>query len=123
MYIANISINNNVTPPPHETTARTKPGVGRNAAPKAGGRGKGCAKTFKYHRVGSCDDLLESAGDGGFMVIGLSGSLGDGDGSRLVSMVATAPVPFVCKCCKGCNAAGGGGERRPLTPGIKGPPP
>lgn len=60
---------------------------------------------------------LESAGDGGLiMVTGLSGSLGDGDGSRLVMM-----VPFV-KCCIGCTATGGGGERRPLTPGINGPP-
>lgn len=52
------------------------------------------------------------------MVIGLSGSLGDGDGSRLVSIT---PVPLVCKCCIGC-IAGGGGERRPLTPGMSGPP-
>lgn len=63
-------------------------------------------------------NLLESAGDGGLMVIGLSGSLGDGDGSRLVIMAPTTPVPLVCKCCIGCMGIGGGGERRPLTPGI-----
>lgn len=67
-----------------------------------------------------CLHSLESAGDGGFMVIGLSGSLGDGDGSRLVSM---APTPPVCKCWIGCIVAGGGGERRPLTPGINAPAP
>lgn len=65
---------------------------------------------------------LESAGDAGFMVIGLSGSLGDGDGSRLVSMT---PTPFVCKCCIGCMEAGGGGggeDRRLLAPGMSVPP-
>lgn len=64
---------------------------------------------------------LESAGDGGFMVIGLSGSLGDGDGSRLACSMT--PTPFVCKCCIGCMVVGGGGgERRPLTADINGWP-
>lgn len=77
--------------------------------------GTGRARWHVYNDDG--ENSLESAGDGGLMVIGLSGSLGDGDGSRLVIM-----VPFV-KCCIGCITAGGGGERRPLTPGINGPPP
>lgn len=58
------------------------------------------------------------------MVIGLSGSLGDGDGSRLVSMAPTPPAPpLVCKCWIGWMDTGGGGESRALTPpGISAPP-
>lgn len=84
----------------------------------------------KTHRPNRCIkwyyeirwNSLESAGDGGLMVIGLSGSLGDGDGSRLVSMV---PTPFVCMCCIGigCMETGGGGDRRPFTPDINAPGP
>lgn len=57
------------------------------------------------------------------MVIGLSGSLGDGDGSRLVSMTPTPATPFVCKCWIGWMEAGGGGDdKRLLAPGMIGPP-